>query len=168
MVDRLFQIVYLLMERPVITAEELANLFEVSRRTIYRDVDKLSLAGVPIYSTQGKHGGLSLLPEYVLNKAILTEEEKIRLTASLNALSELGYQDEKNNISKLNDFFGDKFQDWLEVDFNWLYLFAIIISLLAFWIIGYIYKNIFNTLESIAYLKFILSLFLSIFIILTI
>lgn len=118
MVDRLFQIVYLLMERPVITAEELANLFEVSRRTIYRDVDKLSLAGVPIYSTQGKHGGLSLLPEYVLNKAILTEEEKIRLTASLNALSELGYQDEKNNISKLNDFFGDKFQDWLEVDFT--------------------------------------------------
>ncbi len=118
MVDRLFQIIYLLMERPKLTAEELSDLFEVSKRTIYRDIDKLSLAGVPIYTIQGKNGGISLLPEYVLNKAILTEEEKIRLSASLSAINELGYQDEKNDISKLHDFFGDKFQDWLEVDFS--------------------------------------------------
>lgn len=118
MVDRLFQIVYLLMEKPKMTAKELANMFEVSERTIYRDIDKLSLAGVPVYTSKGKEGGISLLPDYVLNKAVLTEEEKMDMSASLNALKELAYQNEKKNGSKLQMFLGDKFQDWLEVDFS--------------------------------------------------
>lgn len=50
MVNRLFRIVYLLMEKKCITAKELANRLEVSERTIYRDLDKLSLAGIPVYT----------------------------------------------------------------------------------------------------------------------
>ena len=62
MINRLFQIVYMLMEKPQMTAKELADIFEVSERTIYRDVDKLTMAGIPIYTNQGKHGGISILP----------------------------------------------------------------------------------------------------------
>lgn len=57
---RLFQIVYYLLENGKSSAPELANKFEVSTRTIYRDLDSISAAGIPIYATQGKGGGISL------------------------------------------------------------------------------------------------------------
>ena len=55
--SRLFRIVYVLLERDNVTARELAEQFEVSVRTIYRDVDRLSSAGIPIYTMQGRDGG---------------------------------------------------------------------------------------------------------------
>lgn len=118
MVDRLFQMVYLLMERPQITAKELAQMFEVSERTIYRDIDKLTLAGIPIYTNQGKNGGISILPNYVLNKAVLTTEEKNKILDSLNALNELEPSQDTDTASKLQTFFGDEYQEWIEVDFS--------------------------------------------------
>ena len=65
--NRLFEIVYLLMQKKKITAKELANRFEVSTRTIYRDIEILSRANIPVYATKGKEGGIGLLDEYVLN-----------------------------------------------------------------------------------------------------
>lgn len=59
--NRLFQIVYYLLENGKSSAPELAKKFEVSTRTIYRDLDTISAAGIPIYATQGKGGGISLL-----------------------------------------------------------------------------------------------------------
>ena len=64
MISRLFQIVYKLMDCPQMTAKELAAEVGVSERTIYRDVEKLSLAGIPIYANQGKNGGIALLPDF--------------------------------------------------------------------------------------------------------
>ena len=58
--NRLFKIVYYLLENGRSTAPELAERFEVSIRTIYRDLDTISAAGIPIYATQGKGGGISL------------------------------------------------------------------------------------------------------------
>ena len=54
--SRLFRILYLLLEKGSTTAPELARLFEVSVRTIYRDIERLSMAGIPLYSIPGKAG----------------------------------------------------------------------------------------------------------------
>lgn len=51
--DRLFQILYILLNEGETTAPKLADRFEVSTRTIYRDIDSLSMAGIPIYTSQG-------------------------------------------------------------------------------------------------------------------
>ncbi|MBS5725195.1 MAG: HTH domain-containing protein [Clostridiales bacterium] len=51
---RLFQIIYILLQKGSVTAGELARHFEVSRRTIYRDIDTLSLAGIPVYTSKGR------------------------------------------------------------------------------------------------------------------
>ena len=75
-INRLFEIVYLLLEKDTITAKELAQQFGVSVRTIYRDIDILSTAGIPVYTNKGKGGGISLLENFVLDKLILSEEEQ--------------------------------------------------------------------------------------------
>lgn len=118
MLNRLFQIVYLLMEKPQMTAKELADIFEVSERTIYRDIDKLTTAGIPIYTTKGKHGGISILPDYVLDKSVLTTEEKNKIMDSLNALNEVTFSVDNDSISKLRSFFGEQYQDWIEIEFS--------------------------------------------------
>ena len=69
--SRLFKIVYHLLENGKSTASELAEKFEVSIRTIYRDLDAISATGIPIYATQGKGGGIALLDEYVLGKIVV-------------------------------------------------------------------------------------------------
>lgn len=56
--NRLFKIVYFILEKERVTASELAEKFEVSVCTIYRDIDVISSAGIPIYVTTGRNGGL--------------------------------------------------------------------------------------------------------------
>ena len=70
--NRLFEIIYMLIQKKKVTAKELADKFEVSTRTIYRDIEILSGANIPIYASKGKDGGIGLLDEYVLNKSILS------------------------------------------------------------------------------------------------
>ncbi len=118
MVDRLFRIVYLLIEKPKLTAKELASILEVSERTIYRDIDKISMTGVPIYTEQGRDGGIYILDNYILNKTLLTDEEKIQLGASFYALNELSGLKSNIDITKFQSFFGDNNQEWLEIDFS--------------------------------------------------
>ena len=60
-VNRLFEIIYILLENKVVTAKNLAERFEVSQRTIYRDIETLSTAGIPVYMSKGKGGGISIL-----------------------------------------------------------------------------------------------------------
>jgi len=92
--SRLFEIIYLLLNKKSMTAKELAERFDVSTRTIYRDVDVLSLAGIPVYTEKGKNGGISLLPDYVLNKSILSESEQEEILSALQSLSCIGNDDE--------------------------------------------------------------------------
>ena len=118
MVGRLFQIVYLLMENEHLSARELADRLEVSVRTINRDIEKLSEARIPIYTTRGRDGGVSLLPDFVLNKKVLTDEEKSGILSSMRLMGTVAYDDEKEALQRLEDFFGEAAQDWIETELS--------------------------------------------------
>ena len=116
--SRLFKIVYHLLEKGQTTAPELAEKFEVSVRTIYRDVDALSEAGIPIYTETGRIGGIYLLDDFVLNKALLSEKEKQEILSSLQSLSAVGVSYDANMVTKLSALFHTNSEDWFEADFS--------------------------------------------------
>lgn len=113
--NRLFQIVYLLLEYGRLTAEELAEKLEVSVRTVYRDVEALSAAGIPVFTTQGKGGGVALMEGYVLDRAAFTEEEQRLL---LTALQSLPGQEGEKVLSKLSALFSRREDDWLQINLS--------------------------------------------------
>ena len=89
MINRLLGIIYILMKQGTVTASELAERFEVSIRTIYRDLDTLSAAGIPVYAKKAKNAvkinatGSAYEPKYTREELIkmvygfkLTDEEK--------------------------------------------------------------------------------------------
>ncbi len=116
--SRLFKILYYLLDKGTATAPELAARFEVSVRTIYRDIDALSSAGIPVYAETGRNGGIHLLGDFVLNKAIISEQEKQEILSALQGLAVVrsGYQ--KDTLEKLSALFNTKSVDWIEVDFS--------------------------------------------------
>lgn len=114
--SRLFQILYYLLEKGSATAGELAEKMEVSPRTIYRDLDSLSAAGIPIYTEAGRNGGIYLSKEFVLNKALLSKEEKEEILTSLQSLSSLKTAD--STIEKLSGLFKIQPAEWIDIDFS--------------------------------------------------
>ncbi|RII15636.1 HTH domain protein [Streptomyces sp. YIM 130001] len=92
--DRLLSILLLLQTRGRVPAHELAERFEVSVRTIYRDVEGLSAAGVPVYTERGRHGGISLLPGYRTDVTGLTSDESraLFILAASGAHAALGLE----------------------------------------------------------------------------
>ena len=116
MQQRLFEILWYLSREGSATAGQLAEKFGVSRRTIYRDVDALSGAGIPIYAEKGKGGGLRLLPDFVLDRTLLSQHEQTQLMEHLQSLSVLGAPDAQPVLDKLAALYGRR-DGWLEVDF---------------------------------------------------
>lgn len=86
-IDRLLSIVILLMNRPLIQAKELADMFEVSVRTIYRDIDSINSAGIPVVTYQGANGGIGLMEGYRLDRNLLTERELADIFTALQSVS---------------------------------------------------------------------------------
>ncbi|MBC1583762.1 YafY family transcriptional regulator [Listeria seeligeri] len=116
--SRLFKIVYYMLEKGKTTAPELSDKFEVSIRTIYRDIDVISSAGVPIYATQGKNGGIFIDDDFTMDKSFFTETERAHI---LNALQGIIATDGKNSdelLTKLGAMFQIKSTSWIEVDFS--------------------------------------------------
>lgn len=72
-VDRLVSIIMILLDKKRISAQELADMFEVSPRTIYRDIDAICMAGIPIRSTSGVGGGFEIIPNYKIDKNVFKE-----------------------------------------------------------------------------------------------
>lgn len=116
--SRLFKILYYLLDRGHATAPELAAEFEVSARTIYRDVEALSSAGIPIYAETGRNGGIYLLQDFILDKAILSENEKQEVLTAMQSILATGYTGGKDILTKLSALFNVNTRNWLEVDFS--------------------------------------------------
>lgn len=117
-INRLFEIVYILLDKKLITAKELAERFEVSVRTVYRDIDILSEAGIPVYMSKGKGGGISLLDNFVLNKSILSDNEQNEILAALHGLNSIHYPEVDDVLAKLGLLFNKEDCNWLDVDFS--------------------------------------------------
>ncbi len=138
--SRLFKIMYHLLDKGQATAPELAEKFEVSVRTIYRDIDALSGAGIPVYAEAGRNGGIHLMNGFVLDSVVLSEEEKQEILTALQSIppgashydhdlegmpSEASQAaNSKKSISsrqtlqKLSAIFHMSAENWLEVDFS--------------------------------------------------
>ena len=116
--SRLFKILYHLLDKGRATAPELAAKFEVSQRTIYRDIDALSSAGIPVYTEPGRNGGICLLDDFILDRAVLTEKEKQEILTSLQGILATGYAAGEEMLTKLAALFHVDTENWLEVDFS--------------------------------------------------
>lgn len=116
--SRLFRIVYYLLQNGKATAPELAQKFEVSIRTIYRDVDSISSAGIPIYATQGKGGGISILNDYTLDKSLFSEQEQEQMLTALQGMVATTEKNSNELLTKLSGLFQINSTNWIEVDFS--------------------------------------------------
>ena len=85
-IDRLIGILSLLLQKDTVTAPELAERFEVSRRTINRDIEDLCKAGIPVVTRQGAGGGISIMENYKMERTLLTNTEMQDILAGLRGL----------------------------------------------------------------------------------
>ncbi len=93
-IDRLIGILSVLLQKEKTTAPELAEQFEVSRRTINRDIETLTMAGIPIVTEQGYHGGIWIMDGFRMDRTILTSKDMQMILAglrSLDSVSGTGY-----------------------------------------------------------------------------
>lgn len=88
-IDRLIGIITLLLQRDKITAPELAERFEVSRRTINRDIEDICKAGIPLVTTQGYGGGISISDNYKIEKSFFTNDELQTVITALKGVDSI-------------------------------------------------------------------------------
>lgn len=116
--SRLFKMVYYLLEKGKSTAPELSEKFEVSIRTVYRDIDVISSAGIPIYATQGKNGGIFVADDFTMDKSFFTETEREHILNALQGIIATGDKNSDELLTKLGALFQIKSTNWIEVDFS--------------------------------------------------
>jgi predicted DNA-binding transcriptional regulator YafY len=118
-INRLLEITLILLNKSTVTAKALAGRFNVSTRTIYRDIDELSSAGVPVFTNKGSGGGISLLDNYAINKALLTEHERDSLLLALKTLQATKYPEIEVVLEKIGAVFKKAASaDWVQIEFS--------------------------------------------------
>ena len=118
-IERLLEMVSILLTRDKITAQELAVRFGVDRRTIYRDVDVLSVSGFPVCSEKGNGGGISLMSHFLLSKTYLTQEEKDTLQIALVCLgTAINPELTQKSLLKLSSLFRSSTECFIDIDFS--------------------------------------------------
>lgn len=115
---RLFKILYHLIDKGQATAPDLAKRFEVSVRTIYRDIDALSSAGIPIYASAGRNGGISLTHTNIMRNVYLSDKEKEEVLIALQQMMVLPDTTYTNIATKLQALFKTSIPAWIEIDFS--------------------------------------------------
>ena len=104
-VDRLVSIIMILLDKKRIGAKELADMFEVSPRTIYRDIDAINMAGIPVRSTSGVGGGFEIMQEYKIDKKVFSVDDLSALLMGLSSLSNMVRRDELvHALAKVKSF----------------------------------------------------------------
>ena len=104
-VDRLVSIIMILLDKKRIGAQELADRFEVSPRTIYRDIDTINLAGIPIRSTSGVGGGFEIMQAYKIDRKVFSTTDLSAILIGLSSLSGMMRGDElANALAKVKSF----------------------------------------------------------------
>lgn len=97
-IDRLIGIITLLLQNDKITAPELAKRFEVSRRTINRDVEDICKAGIPIVTMQGVNGGIAIMDSYKIDKTLFSNEDFKAIFTGLSTLDSVSQNRKYRNI----------------------------------------------------------------------
>ena len=104
-IDRLVSIIMILLDKKRMGAQELANMFEVSPRTIYRDIDAINIAGIPIRSISGVGGGFEIMPEYKIDKNVFSTADLSAILMGLSSFSNVVRGDELvNALAKVKSF----------------------------------------------------------------
>lgn len=104
-IDRLVSMVMVLLDKQRVSARELADRFEVSLRTVYRDMEAIGMAGIPVRSTPGTGGGFEIMPEYKLDKKVFSAQEISALLMGLSSLSGMIREEElAHALAKVRSF----------------------------------------------------------------
>lgn len=104
-IDRLVSIIMILLDKKRIGAQQLAAMFEVSQRTIYRDIDAIDRAGIPVRSTSGLGGGFEIMPEYKIDKKVFSTADLSAILMGLSSLSTMVRGDELvHALAKVKSF----------------------------------------------------------------
>lgn len=104
-IDRLVSIIMILLNKERIGAQKLADMFEVSPRTIYRDIDAINMAGIPIRSTSGVGGGFEIMQNYKIEKNVFSIADLSTILMGLTSLSDVVRGDElRNALAKIKSF----------------------------------------------------------------
>ena len=104
-VDRLVSIIMILLDKKRIGAQELADMFEVSPRTIYRDIDAINMAGIPVRGASGVGGGFEIMQEYKVDKKVFSADDLSALLMGLSSLSGMIRGDELvHALAKVKSF----------------------------------------------------------------
>lgn len=122
-IDRLVSIIMLLLEKERICAHELAEMFEVTPRTIYRDIDSINMAGIPVHAIPGVGGGFEIMQQYKVEKNIFTTADLSAILMGLSNISTMMRGDElMNTFAKVKSFIpADKAKD-IELKANQIYI----------------------------------------------
>ncbi len=122
-VDRLVSIIMILLDKKRIGAQELADMFEVSPRTIYRDIDTINMAGIPVRSTSGVGGGFEIMQNYKIDRKVFSTADLSALLMGLSSLSSMIRGDELvHALAKVKSFIpADRAKD-IEMKANQIYI----------------------------------------------
>lgn len=118
-IDRLVGTIMVLLDNERISAQELADMFEVSPRTVYRDIDTINMAGIPIRSIPGTGGGFEIMPKYKVDKTVFSAADLSAILTGLSNLSGVMRGNEfVNALAKVKSFIPAERTEEIELKAN--------------------------------------------------
>ena len=122
-VERLISIIMVLLDKERISAQTLANRFEVSLRTIYRDIDAINMAGIPVRSISGVGGGIEIMPNYKIDRKTFSTNDLSAILMGLSNISNMMQSKELSNaLAKVKSFIPANSAKDIELKANQIYI----------------------------------------------